>query len=307
MKKFWKITLLSGLCCILAGLVLSVILTVGFADELLKHRDEFSINKENFFEYFENDIFVSVTRDGTRYDKSDTKESYHFAVPEGETITGISFEFAVGEVEINTGNTMELAVTDMFENAISASVRDGVWYITDSLLDSGSVHSDYSPDITITLPADAVFEQADIYLAAGLLSADELSAKKMKLEVDAGSLKIFELVAENSLMVKNGVGEVKVYDTKARNLSIDNGIGAIILDGAISGYNEVKCGIGEVKLSLTDRETVDFNYKVECGIGEVEIGDMVLHGDYKNTSFDQADYFEVDCGIGHVEIKMTGH
>ena len=236
-------------------------------------------------------------------------ESYHFAVPEGETITGISFEFAVGEVKIQTGKTMELAVTDMFENAISASVRGGVWYITDSLLDSGSVHSDYSPDITITLPADAVFEQAEIYLAAGLLSADELMAKEMNLEVDAGSLKIFELVAENSLVVKNGVGEVKVYDAKAKDLSIDNGIGAITLDGAISGHNEVKCGIGEVKLSLTDRRTVDFNYKVECGIGEVEIGDMVLHGDYKNTSYDQAetDYFEVDCGIGHVEIKMTGH
>jgi len=218
-------------------------------------------------------------------------------------------EIAVGEVEIRTGDTMEVAVTDMFENAVSSYVEDGIWYITDSLLDSGSVHSEYLPEISITVPKDLAPEVMEIYLAAGVITADNLVAENMQLEVDAGSMKVFYLMAENSLAIKNGVGEVKIYDAKINNLTIDEGIGAISVTGKIAGHNVIKGGIGEVKLSLTDRSRVDFNYKVTCGIGEVEIGGMTFRGDTETTSYDRsvADYFEVDCGIGHIEIEVNGY
>lgn len=307
MKKFWKATLIPGVICIAAGLILSAILTFGFSGELLEHADEFSINEDNFFEYFENDRFISVTRKGNRYSESETKESYYFAVPMEETISGVDFEIAVGEVQIRTGDTTEVVVTDMFENAISSYVEDGVWYITDSLIDSGSVHSDYSPDITITVPKDFAPEFMEIYLAAGLMDADNLVAKDMQLEVDAGSMKVFYLMAEDSLTIKNGVGEVKIYDAKVNNLTIDEGIGAISVTGKITGHNRIKGGIGEVKLFLTDRSRVDFNYKVTCGIGDVVIGNTRFSGntDTTNEAYSNADYFEVDCGIGHIEIKVN--
>ncbi len=309
MKKFWKITLFPGLFCILAGLAIGAILVFGYSDELREHADEFSINEDNFFEYFDSDRFISVTRNGKRYEKSETRESYHFAVEEPANITGAVFELAVGEVEIRTGDTMELVVTDMFEDAVYAYVEDGIWYIKDSLLGSGSVHSDYSPDIVITIPEDASFEQMDVYLAAGRMDADKLTAREMHLEVDAGSLKVFHLVAEDNLTVENGAGEVKLYDAAAANLTVNQGVGAIDITGAITGKNTIKGGIGEIKLTLTNRERVDFNYKVTGGLGEVEIGDMVLHGDSTNMSYDRdsADYFEIDCGIGHVEIDVDGN
>lgn len=309
MKNFWKITLIPGLCCIFAGVVLAAILVLGFADELIEYRDEFSINEDNFFEYFDGDKFVSITREGTRYDKSDTKESYHFAVSDGENISSLDFEFAVGEVEIRTGDTMEVTVVDMFENAITSEVKNGVWYIKDSLIDSGRVHSEYSPEIMITIPADMEFEQVEMYLAAGMLDAKELSARKVNLEVDAGSMKVFKLTAEDALGLKNGVGEIKVYDAKISNLAVDNGIGAISITGAVSGHNTVTCGIGEVKLSLTDRDSVDFNYSVDCGIGEVEIGGRSFSGNAESNSFDRsgADFFALDCGIGHIEINLNGN
>lgn len=309
MKNFWKATLIPGLCCILAGAVLAAILALGFGDELMEHREELSINEDNYFEFFENNIFVSITREGTRYDKGETNASYYFAVPEGETVNGIDFEFAVGEVEVRTGECMEITVVDMFENAITGEVKDGIWYIKDSLIDSGSVHSDYSPEIVITIPAEVELEQIKIYLAAGMLDADDLAAKEVMLEVDAGSMKVFKLTATQSLALTNGVGEIKVYDMAVKNLTVDNGIGAISMTGAISGHNTVNCGIGEVKLSLTDRDRVDFNYKVACGIGDVEIGDMVFNGESENISYDrtEADYFDLDCGIGHIEININGN
>jgi len=309
MKKFWKATLIPGVICLMAGLILSAILTFGFHDELVEHADEFSINEDNFFELFENNMFVSVTREGTRYDKSDTNESYYYEVPQGETVTETRFEIAVGEVQIRTGDRMEVSVTDMFENAISSYVENGVWYITDSLIGSGSVHSEYCPEITITVPEDFTPEFMEIYLAAGMMDADNLVAEEMQLEVDAGSMKVFYLMAEESLDIKNGAGEVKIYDAKINNLSIAEGVGAISVTGKITGHNTIKGGIGEVKLLLTDRNSVDFNYKVACGIGEVEIGDMRFNGNTATTNetYRNADYFEVDCGIGHIEIKVNGN
>lgn len=309
MKKFWKATLIPGLFCIFAGLALAAVLVLGYPDELREHADEFSINEDNFWEYFENNTFVSVSREGTRYDKADTGESYHFAVEDTGSIAGVDFEFAVGEVEIRTGDTMEIVVTDMFENAISSYVEDGIWYITDSLLGSGKVHSEYLPDIAITIPEDTSFEKVNIYLAAGLMNADSLESQEMCLEVDAGSLKVFHLVAEEFLRVKNGAGEVKINDATAANLTVEQGVGAIDITGDITGYNTIKGGIGEIELSLTNRPEVDFNYKVTGGLGEVEIGDRSIQGNSENFSFDRdrADYFEVDCGIGRIEIDVDGN
>lgn len=309
MKKFWKATLIPGLCCILAGVILAAILALGFADELMKYRDELSINGDNFWEYFEVDEYRSITREGNRYNKSDTKESYHFAVQDGEVIHSLEFTFAVGEVEVRIGDTMEVTVVDMFENAITSEVENGVWYIKDSLIDRGSVHSDYSPMITITLPGNVSFETIEIYLAAGIFDAHELLAEKIVLEVDAGSMKVFEMQAKNALELKNGVGEIKVYDAKVANLTVDNGIGSIAITGAISGENAVKCGIGEVKISLTDRNHVNFNYSVDCGIGEVEIGGKRFNGKVESNSYhrSEADYFSLDCGIGHIEISLDGN
>ena len=63
MKKFWKATLVPGLFCILAGLVLAAVLVIVYPDELREHADEFSINEDNFFELFENNNRIFVTRE----------------------------------------------------------------------------------------------------------------------------------------------------------------------------------------------------------------------------------------------------
>lgn len=309
MKKFWKATLIPGLCCILAGAVLAVILALGFSEELMEHQGELYINGENFLDYFEVDEFMSSTRDGVHYSKSDTRASYYFEVPEDALVTKLDFAFAVGKVEVRIGDVMAVSVEDMFENAITSEMRNGIWYIEDSLIDSGSVHSEYSPEIVITIPKDTEFEQVELYLAAGVLEADELAAKKVILEVDAGSLKIFKLAAGEALKLTNGVGEIRIYDGNLANVTVDNGIGAIAITGAVTGHNDIKCGIGEVKLSLTDRNSVNFNYSVECGIGDVEIGDMKFSGSAESSVYGRtdADYFALDCGIGHIEIKVTGN
>ncbi len=309
MKKFWKAMLIPGLCCILAGIVLATVLALGFSDEISVYRDRLSINTSNFWDFFDFDRFSSVTRTGTHYSRSETKESYDFSVSDMDEVTGICFEFAVGDVMIKEGDTMELHVVDMFEDAISSEVRDGIWYIEDALMEKDSVHSGYFPKIEIILPEKVYFETMEIYLAAGKFQAEELRAEQVLLDVSAGNMKVMELEAEERLDLTNGVGEIVVYDLTARNLTVDNGVGAITLTGAISGENSVECGIGEVKISLTDRSEIDFDYKIDCGIGEVEIDGTNYHGSVEKSrgGRENADSFTLDCGIGRIELDVRGN
>ena len=167
MKKFWKVILSTGLFCLLAGLAVAAVLIIGYQDELREHADEFSINEDNFFELFANNTYISVSREGTHYNKSETKESYHFAVEDTAGITGIDFEIAVGEVEFRTGESMDVQVTDMYEGAITSYAEDGIWYITDRLLESGSVHSEYCPEIVVTVPEDSSFGRHSFFVSSG--------------------------------------------------------------------------------------------------------------------------------------------
>ena len=249
-----------------------------------------------------------MTRTGKRYSSLETKESYDFQVPQQVEVVGICFEFAVGDVRIKEGDTMELHVEDMFEDAIVSKVKDGIWYIEDALMEEGRVHSDYFPRIEITLPKETFFEQIEIYLAAGTFDAAELKAKQVLLDVSAGSMKVRELEAKESMKLTNGVGEIDVYDLEAHNLTVDNGVGSVGLTGKISGDNVVTCGIGEVKMKLTDRREVDFNYTIDCGIGEVEIDGISYHGNVEEVQNNRVgDSFTLDCGIGHIELEVNGN
>ena len=93
------------------------------------------------------------------------------------------------------------------------------------------------------------------------------------------------------------------------NVTVNNGIGSVFFTGSVSGYNMVNCGIGEVLLSLTDRDRVDFNYSIECGIGEVEIDGNSFNGTVERNNYDRsdADYFVLECGIGRIEINLEGN
>ncbi len=205
-----------------------------------------------------------------------------------------------------------LYVTDMYKNAISSEVKDGTWYIYDELLNRGKIHTGYSPEIVITIPAKEVtFEEIEIELAAGALQAESICGADVKLEVDAGSLVAEKLVATEYLDITNGIGEIVIDEISAKNLTMDNGVGRINLCGAISGENYVKCGIGEVCIHLRDRREADFDYDVDCGIGEILVAGHHYKGSGKHShqghqgrGDQNRDRFQLECGIGRIEISV---
>ncbi len=303
MKRLWKILLILGIICVVVGGIFSSVLGFCFFDEIVAHREHFIFN--NYVSFLDN----LERREGVYYNVSECKESCYDEV-EKEKIQDICFEFAVGEIRIITGETMSVQVTDMFENAISSEVREGVWYIKDSLIEHGKVFSGYAPTIEIVLPAEKIFDKIEIQVAAGTLIAEELRAKEMILEVDAGSIQVHQLYSTECLELSNGVGEMNLLSVEANNITADNGVGAMYISGEITGQNNIKCGIGEVTILLRGRKNIDFNYDVKCGIGEVVIGNYKHYGmgRHHNSSHHETtsnrDYFYLDCGIGCIRLDL---
>lgn len=100
-----------------------------------------------------------------------------------------------------------------------------------------------------------------------------------------------------------GVGSLEAVEFECEKLKLDCGVGTAYIDGKLSGDCEVKCGIGEVTMSL-DNDDEDFNYKVDCGIGNVEVGSNHFSGlgNTRKMNNDAKMDMNIDCGIGSVQI-----
>lgn len=307
MKLFWKILLTVGVICVLVGGIFSAVLGHFFFDEIVAHKEELVFNHLDILDW-NNGFYFG--RNGLYYNDSDCDKVLYYDASK-ENVENIDFAFAIGEISITTGDKMAIHVENMFENAITSEVKDGTWYVKDSLREKGNVHSEYAPDIHIVLPANKIFDTIEIELAAGVVEAELLRAKEIVLEVDAGSMTVQQLYATECLELHNGVGELQLVSVQANNVTADNGIGSITIAGEITGKNNIKCGIGEVNIGLRGREDIDFDYDVNCGVGEVVIGNSKHYGmgkhhkeSHHHGTTSSTDYFYLDCGIGCIRLNL---
>lgn len=303
MKHFFRNIALVGAGLLLVSVLLGAVLTGVFWEQIVENRDEFTIEIGENIRYH----FDGWNRDGVHYSEKDANSSYSFTVDGNvmDSVTALDFEIAVGDISIVEGDTMSITVTDMIDGTITSEVENGVWYIRDSLLHSGSTYARYEPQIEITIPADCSLSRAAIEIAAAKVVAEKLSADVVSLDVGAGSVKLTGLQANESCKIKVGAGELKVYSFDGKNISVENGVGLVYISGRITGNNKVDCGIGSVEIVLTDREKIDFSYSIDCSIGEVKVGNNTYSGKVKDSDYnkDVEDYFDLKCSIGQITLK----
>lgn len=155
--------------------------------------------------------------------------------------------------------------------------------------------------LTLYIPADTTFEKVNIKTGAGKLTAEQLSADTMDLELGAGEVAIESLVATSGVDIEGGAGKITISGGSLHNLDLDMGVGQLNLTSALSGDCNFDLGIGESNITVIgDRE----NYKldIEKGIGNITV-DGASASNMKEQG-NSGDSIDISGGIGAINLNF---
>ncbi len=197
-------------------------------------------------------------------------------------IKNLDFSIGGAKVTIKTGDTFSIQTTgdpnysDYYDNDTYHIKTDSEW----NLLRNAKSNVSF----TITVP-DYEYNNVNLEIGAGTMSADGISCKTANISTGAGKMDItnFKCTEESSINV---------------------GMGTFEYSGTLLGANAIKCGMGTIKLSVDAPE--DYGYSISCGMGSVSIGSAKYSGISdvsKNTS--NSTVYNIDCGMGTVDMKFV--
>lgn len=234
-------------------------------------------------------------------------------------VESIQMEVGYGEVKVVVGETFSIDARNMLDEELESYVSDGVWFIkenNDHAFNHWGLRNtirnivnwdyDMAPNITVTIPKDFVADEFELHVGAGEVVADKIQANTGKFGVDAGRLAVDHIVITEKSTYTVGAGEMDINQMEAKNITVDCGVGAVTIEGTLTGDNDIKCGVGDVSLELTGSEK-DYSYDVNAGLGEVSIDGDNFH-DVSNRSIkndDAQNYLNLDCGIGKISVEFN--
>jgi hypothetical protein len=260
-------------------------------------------------------ILIVVTASGVRIRDIPTyslEESY-------SGVESLDVNIAYGAVQIVEGDSFHIDAQNMLTDNLESYVSDGTWVIRDDKdesMDFLGIHfpirqfshwgKTVSPSVIITVPKNFVAKDMKLNIGAGLAEADIIQAETGSFSVDAGRLKIDQLVISGKSQYHVGAGEMVLSNMEVRDIAVDCGVGNIDMSGNILGDNEISCGVGRVILKLSGSRE-DYSYVVDAGIGNVIIDKDSYHNiNGKRIMNKVADnYFSLDCGIGNITVKFN--
>lgn len=203
-------------------------------------------------------------------------------------INAADFNVAVGDEFAVESNLKELTVKE--SNGCLTIIEDKKW------------GRDYNKAVlTLYIPQNVVFQNAEVETGAGRVTVDSLSADKLNLELGAGEVKITELNATQKAEIDGGAGKISINSGSLNNLDFDMGVGELNLTSSILGNSELDCGVGEVNVNLTN--TAD-GYKIYTskGIGAVSIDGQSISDD--SAYGDGENIIKLNCGVGSVKVDF---
>lgn len=203
-------------------------------------------------------------------------------------INAADFTVTVGDEFAVESNLKDLTVKDT--GGVLTIVENKIW------------GRDYNNAVlTLFVPADFVFQKAEIETGAGRVAVDTLSADRLSLELGAGEVKIGELNASQKAEIDGGAGKITIEDGTLNNLDFDMGVGECDLSAAILGNSELDCGVGKANITLTGSKD-DYCIQLDKGIGDAKIdgqsmSDGSIYGDGANK-------IEISSGVGAVKVNF---
>ena len=204
------------------------------------------------------------------------------------TINAADFTIKQGESFSVESNLKHLTVED----------KNGVLTIKET---RKFAHTYTGAILTLYIPADTVFEKANIITGAGRLTVDSMSASTMNFELGAGEVTIDTLVATSSIDIDGGAGKITISGGALHNLDLDMGVGQLNLTSALTGESDFDLGIGESNITVIGNKD-DYKFDIEKGIGNITVdgegGSNIKGQGNGNNSI------EVNGGIGAINVAF---
>lgn len=205
-------------------------------------------------------------------------------------VSGVNIWVKVGErLQVQT-NSRDIQVKQRKDNLSIKGTEDS-W---DS---KGRVY-----DLVIYFPVDFTFQEVSINTGVGALSIEELSTKKMELDLGVGKVRIDKLIVFDQMKMDSGVGEVEIKDANLKNLDLNMGVGKFTLNAKLLGNCKVHHEVGEMVLNLIGGEN-DYQIHFNKGLGSVTIQeDEILDNQTIGVG---SNYIDIDGGIGKIDIHFA--
>lgn len=156
-------------------------------------------------------------------------------------------------------------------------------------------------ELTLYIPADTVFEKANIITGAGRLTVDRLSASTMNFVLGAGEVTIDTLVAASDIDIDGGAGKITISGGALHNLDLDMGVGQLNLTSALTGESDFDLGVGESNITIIGNKD-DYKLDIEKGLGNITV-DGTSVSNIKGQG-NGSNSIEVNGGIGAINLKF---
>ena len=234
---------------------------------------------------------------GDRAEADATGELKTYAVSSG--ISRLQIRINAADLTIKEGSAF--SVESNLKN-LTVEEKNGCLILKDLTTIKLSGSNTYQDAVlTIYVPAGTVFDSINLETGAGRVSAGELLAETVDIELGAGDAWIDTLVASKSADLEGGAGRITISGGALHNLDLDMGVGQLNLTAALSGECQMELGVGESNITLLGSRA-DYALDIEKGIGEVRVDGKPV-SDFGSSGNGTAEV-EIHGGIGAIYVEF---
>ena len=133
------------------------------------------------------------------------------------------------------------------------------------------------------------------------MTVDILAAKSIELFLGAGDVHLEHLIATSEVDIEGGTGQITIGNGALHDLTLKMGMGALHLNAALSGDNELEFGVGEADITVLGSKE-DYRIDIQKGLGAISIdgqdaSDFGSGGNGQNS-------IEIEGGVGAIRLTF---
>ncbi|MFT4105800.1 MAG: DUF4097 family beta strand repeat-containing protein [Lacrimispora sp.] len=212
----------------------------------------------------------------------------------GEEIGSFS---GVKELEViaNSGKVVFVKAPSGDEIKVLSSryMGDWDWDEEDGKLE---LEADYGQAITIQIPENYHFSSVT------LESSHSRGFSGWKA---AGSVMTAETISADKLRLETKAGVIKIGQAKAGRLEVESSAGSVEFTGRVDGDIYGECKAGSIQMEL-EGEKEDYNYDIECNVGEVNVAGESIAGlrSSKKKDNNAGKTMDLECSTGSIQVDF---